>query len=165
MDFDVPTIGEQAFWDDEVPLIMEQVLEVLRARGQAETFDAVVVDEAQDFAPDWWVTIETLSRAGPAARLYAFLDLNQSLRGTAKVPSVPLPARFRYLVGAPISPPAGITEKELAGQVKGAVQRQLDQLKAEDLERSAVSRMDLLRRVVPACASWIRRARLRTAVP
>jgi len=95
VDFDVPSTGEQTFWDDEVPLVMEQALEVLRARGQAQTFDAVVVDEAQDFAPDWWVTIESLSRGGEAARLYAFLDLNQSLRGTAKLPPVPLPARFR----------------------------------------------------------------------
>lgn len=95
VDFDVPSSGEQAFWDDEVPLIMEQALEVLRARGQAATFDAIVVDEAQDFAPDWWVTIESLSRAGQAGRLYAFLDLNQSLRGAAKLPPVPLPARFR----------------------------------------------------------------------
>jgi superfamily I DNA/RNA helicase len=95
VDFDVPSTGEQAFWDDEVPLIMEQALEVLRTRGQAETFDAVVVDEAQDFAPDWWVTIESLSRAGQAGCLYAFLDLNQSLRGAAKLPPVPLPVRFR----------------------------------------------------------------------
>lgn len=94
VDFDVPSTGEQEFWDDEVPLIMEQALEVLRARGQAETFDAVVVDEAQDFAPDWWVTIESLSRASQAGRLYAFLDMNQSLRGTAKRPPVPLPVRF-----------------------------------------------------------------------
>jgi len=95
VDFDVPSTNEQTFWDDEVPLIMEQALEVLRARGQAEAFDAVVVDEAQDFAPDWWVTIDSLSRAGQAGRLYAFLDLNQSLRGAAKLPPVPLPARFR----------------------------------------------------------------------
>lgn len=95
VDFNVPSNAEQAFWDDEVPLIMEQALEVLRARGQAEIFDAVVIDEAQDFAPDWWVTIESLSRAGHAGRLYAFLDLNQSLRGTATLPPVPLPVRFR----------------------------------------------------------------------
>jgi hypothetical protein len=93
--FDVPASGEQSFWDDEVPLIMEQALEVLNSRGQSESFDAVVVDEAQDFAPDWWVTIESLSRAGRAGRLYAFLDLNQSLRGTAKLPPVPFAARFR----------------------------------------------------------------------
>lgn len=95
VDFDIPSTGEQAFWDEEVPLIMEQALEVLRARGQAEAFDAIVVDEAQDFAPDWWVTIESVSRAGQAGRLYAFLDMNQSLRGVAKLPPVPLPARFR----------------------------------------------------------------------
>lgn len=95
VDFEVPSTGEQGFWDDEVPLIMEQSLEVLRARRQAEVFDAVVVDEAQDFAPDWWVTIESLSRAGQVGRLYAFLDMNQSLRGAAKLPPVPLPARFR----------------------------------------------------------------------
>ncbi|MDC0714294.1 NERD domain-containing protein/DEAD/DEAH box helicase [Stigmatella sp. ncwal1] len=95
VDFDVPSTGEQAFWDEDVPLIMEQSLEVLRARGQAEAFDAIVVDEAQDFAPDWWVTIESLSRIGQAGRLYVFLDMKQSLRGVAKLPPVPLPARFR----------------------------------------------------------------------
>jgi hypothetical protein len=94
VEFEVPDADEQAFWDDEVPLIMEQAVEVLRARGQAESFDAIVVDEAQDFAPDWWVTIESLSSAGREGRLYAFLDLNQSLRGVPKLPSVPFPTRF-----------------------------------------------------------------------
>ena len=50
------------------------------------------------------------------------------------LPHIPVPARFRYLVGAPIST-RGVGEKELAAQVEAAVQRQLDQLKAEDLER------------------------------
>lgn len=95
VDFEVPTSGEQSFWDEEVPLIMEQALEVLRAGGRPEMFDAVIVDEAQDFAPDWWVTIESLSRAGRSGRLYVFLDLNQSLRGAAKLPPVPLQSRFR----------------------------------------------------------------------
>jgi superfamily I DNA/RNA helicase len=65
------------------------------AHADLRTFDAVIVDEAQDFAPDWWVTIESLSRAGKSGRLYAFLDMNQSLRRTATLPPVPLPARFR----------------------------------------------------------------------
>jgi superfamily I DNA/RNA helicase len=95
VDFDVPGTDEQTFWDDEVPLIMEQALEVLRARGQFEPYDSVVVDEGQDFAPDWWVSIESLSRAGQAARLYAFLDLKQSLRGGAKLPPMSFPMRFR----------------------------------------------------------------------
>jgi hypothetical protein len=95
VDFEVPSTGEQAFWDEEVPLIMEQSLEVLRARKQPEIFDAVIVDEAQDFAPDWWVTIESLSRAGKTGRLYAFLDMHQSLRGVAKHPPVLFSARFK----------------------------------------------------------------------
>lgn len=93
--FDVPEAEQQRFWDDEVPLILEQSIEVLRSRGQQEVFDAVVVDEAQDFGPDWWVTIESLTRDGRAGQLYAFLDLNQSLRGEARVPAVPFPAQFR----------------------------------------------------------------------
>jgi hypothetical protein len=95
--FDVPSVGEQAFWDDEVPLIMEQALEVLRTRGQQEAFDAIVVDEAQDFAADWWVTIGSLSRGGQAGRLYVFLDRNQSLRGAVKLPPVALPSRFALM--------------------------------------------------------------------
>lgn len=92
--FEVPHNGEQTFWDEEVPLIMEQALEVLQARGQAECFNSIVVDEAQDFAPDWWVSIESLSCTGREGRLYAFLDLNQSLRRVPKLPSVPFPTRF-----------------------------------------------------------------------
>ncbi len=95
VEFEVPEIGKQEFWDSEVPLVMEQALEVLGARGQKPAFDAVLVDEAQDFAQDWWVTIESLSRAGRSARLYAFLDLNQSLRGVPRLPPVPLPTHFR----------------------------------------------------------------------
>jgi hypothetical protein len=97
VDFDVPKVGEQAFWDDEVPLIMEHAVEVLRAHGKSEAFDAIVVDEAQDFAVDWWVTLESISRAGRAGKLYAFLDLNQSLRGSAMLPPVSFPTRFRLM--------------------------------------------------------------------
>jgi hypothetical protein len=97
VDFDIPSTNEQAFWDDEVPLIMEQALEVFRTAGHAETFDAVIVDEAQDFAPDWWVTIESLSGEGNKSPLYAFLDLNQSLRGAPRLPTVPFPTRFTLM--------------------------------------------------------------------
>ncbi|MBM0107120.1 NERD domain-containing protein/DEAD/DEAH box helicase [Steroidobacter sp. S1-65] len=95
VDFDVPNEREQDFWDNEVPLIMEQAVEVLKARGQPEAFDAVIVDEAQDFAPDWWVSIESLCRMAQPGRLYAFLDLKQSLRAVSRLPPVQFPARFK----------------------------------------------------------------------
>jgi hypothetical protein len=95
VEFEVPARGGPEFWDEEVPLILEQALEILRSRSAAPAFDAVVVDEAQDFARDWWVTVESLTRSGRNGRLYAFLDLHQSLRRDPQLPAVPLHARFR----------------------------------------------------------------------
>ncbi len=95
VEFEVPSRDAQAFWDDEVPLILEQAIEVLAVRGAPLLFDAIVVDEAQDFAPDWWVPISSLTRGGSGGRLYVFLDVQQSVRRDATLPPVPLPARFR----------------------------------------------------------------------
>jgi hypothetical protein len=94
VDFEVPAENAEQFWDEEVPLVLEQALEVLREQGKAPVFDDIVVDEAQDFSRDWWVTIEGLSRNGRAGRLYVFLDLHQSLRRESRLPPVPLPTRF-----------------------------------------------------------------------
>ncbi len=94
VEFDVPPQAGPEFWDDEVPLILEQALEILRGRAAAPVFDAVVIDEAQDFATDWWVTVESLTRGGRAGRLYAFLDLHQSLRREPRIPPMPLQTRF-----------------------------------------------------------------------
>lgn len=84
----------QEFWDEEVPLLLEQALDILRNGGRDQPFDAVIVDEAQDFFPNWWVTVESLTRGGRAGRLYALLDLDQCLRGAALLPPVPLPTQF-----------------------------------------------------------------------
>jgi hypothetical protein len=156
--FDPPNVGDQTFWDDEVPLIMEQAIEVLRARGQPERFDALVIDEAQDFAPDWWVTIESLSRAGREGRLYAFLDLNQSLRGTAKLPPMPFPTRFplntncrntktiarsgaslarldvRVLPGSPVGEPPAVRRAASPAAEAGLVLSEVRQLLQERIE-------------------------------
>jgi superfamily I DNA/RNA helicase len=90
-----PEVDSQHFWDEDVPMALEQALDLLRERGSATVFDAVVVDEAQDFARDWWVTVESLTRGGQRGRLYVFLDLHQSLRGEGRLPPVSLPTKFR----------------------------------------------------------------------
>lgn len=95
VEFEIPSEHTQEFWDDEVPLILEQAVDLLRRRGEAPSYAALVIDEAQDFAPDWWVTVETLTAGGRNGRLYAFLDLHQSLRGSPRLPEVPLAVRFR----------------------------------------------------------------------
>lgn len=94
VEFEDPSRATPQFWEEEVPLILEQALDVLGRAGRAPLYDTVIVDEAQDFAPDWWVTIESLTRGGRGGRLYAFLDLHQSLRGEPRLPPVPLPVRF-----------------------------------------------------------------------
>ena len=95
IEFEVPSNGAQEFWDNEVPMILEQAIEVLATQERPQVFDSIVVDEAQDFARDWWVTIESLTRDGRKGRLFAFLDLHQSLRGEANLPPIEIPTRFR----------------------------------------------------------------------
>ena len=95
VEFEIPNESTSSFWDEEVPLILEQALDLLRARGVEPVFDAVIVDEAQDFSRDWWVTVESLTRKGRQGKLYAFLDLKQSLRAEPQLPPVPLQTYFR----------------------------------------------------------------------
>lgn len=44
-------------------------------------FDTVLVDEAQDFEPDWWLLVEELLADRDASRLQLFLDDQQNLYG------------------------------------------------------------------------------------
>lgn len=88
VEFELPRVNSNQFWDDEVPLILEQAIDILNATGSDIAYDAVIVDEAQDFAFDWWVIVETLTRGGHSGHLYAFMDEKQSLRfeGVTKPP-------------------------------------------------------------------------------
>jgi len=42
-------------------------------------YDAIVVDEGQDFAPNWWLILDSLLRAGEQDVFYIFFDDNQLL--------------------------------------------------------------------------------------
>ncbi len=46
-----------AFWNDEVPDLVEQAVLNLEGEGRAQYFDAIVVDEAQDFCLGWWYAL------------------------------------------------------------------------------------------------------------
>ena len=84
----------QDFWDNQVPEIIEQAAYTLSFGDMSVLYDAIVVDEAQDFSLTWWWSLsQTLLReaGGP---LYAFMDPNQSLRGTPEVLDVEFEASF-----------------------------------------------------------------------
>jgi hypothetical protein len=92
VEFEVPSDARQ-FWEEEAALLLEQAIEYLRGGPEEPRFDAVIVDEGQDFAPDWWVTVEELC-GGSSGALYVFLDVVQSLRPSGGLPKVSMPAQL-----------------------------------------------------------------------
>ena len=88
LQFTKPSDQTPEFWDTEAPLLIERAVERLRAKGTFSFFDAIIIDEAQDFAPAWWKPIESLSQAKGSSRLYVFLDMKQCLREEAALPPI-----------------------------------------------------------------------------
>lgn len=68
----------QRFWKEDAPERMFLALDDVPDRR----FDAVVVDEAQDFQASWWDPVEALLRE-PDGPLYIFFDRKQNLYGSA----------------------------------------------------------------------------------
>ncbi len=63
-----------AFWNREVPELLEQALDRVPVR-----FDAVILDEGQDFHQDWFPGIEKLLRDPEDSFFYIFFDELQNL--------------------------------------------------------------------------------------
>ncbi len=62
------------FWEDELP---RSLGELAAATAQDDRFDAVVVDEGQDFGQHWWTSLESCLRAPGDGGLFVFLDSDQ----------------------------------------------------------------------------------------
>lgn len=70
-----PPEGDQSkFWRHEAPELLWEAIEILPDR-----YDAVVVDEGQDFHADWWDPIELINMNGAEGYLYVFYDPAQNL--------------------------------------------------------------------------------------
>ena len=65
------------FFRYELPEMMLEALEIVELR-----FDAILVDEAQDFEAVWWIGLEQLLRDPAENSLYLFYDDNQHIYGT-----------------------------------------------------------------------------------
>jgi hypothetical protein len=76
--FHIPTGGSaRDFWEDEAPL---KLLEALEARPD-DRYDAIVVDEGQDFREHWWPSIEEALNDPAKGTLYVFFDPHQNIYG------------------------------------------------------------------------------------
>lgn len=96
-----PTGGRQrdtTFWDYEVPDLLEQAVGDLEQRSIVVRFDALVVDEAQDFATGWWYALTDSLLTALDAPLYVFADPHQCLRGVPEPTPVDFQARFQLTV-------------------------------------------------------------------
>ncbi|MBD8606032.1 NERD domain-containing protein [Aeromicrobium sp. CFBP 8757] len=67
--------NDSDFWENRLP---QQMLQLVRQREWHEHFDAIVIDEAQDFADSWWpVVLEALKYEDSG--LYVFTDEGQRI--------------------------------------------------------------------------------------
>jgi len=66
----------QVFYGDTLP---SRTLDAIDAAGI--TYDAIIVDEGQDFASAWWVVLEALLSDAERSPFFVFSDDNQNLYG------------------------------------------------------------------------------------
>ncbi|WP_313443815.1 NERD domain-containing protein [Brevundimonas sp.] len=87
-DMQFEPVGDQGqYWDVVVPDQFATAASVLY--GDNPPFDALVVDEAQDFSPGWWDALAYLTGLKPDVPTWAFLDRDQSLRRDPVDPPLP----------------------------------------------------------------------------
>jgi len=89
-----PMLAE--FFIRDVPDLMEQAIYLAMEDGEKVQYDAIVIDEAQDFHDRWWEVLEcTLLEGGANGRLLAFADPVQKIWEWApSEPPVSFAARY-----------------------------------------------------------------------
>ena len=78
---------DSAFWEERLPAAM---LDLARGLPEAERYDAVVVDEAQDFADGWWAPLLAALRDSEDGGVYVFADEGQRVFARQGRPPVSL---------------------------------------------------------------------------
>lgn len=72
--FKPPQNNDEEFWQEDAPELLIEAIDTI-----GEKFDAVVVDEGQDFHSDWWFPLEYINAGGDEGIMYVFYDPNQNL--------------------------------------------------------------------------------------
>ena len=75
------------FWEVRLPEQMRRIAEQL---PETQRFDAIIVDEAQDFADHWWHPLMKALRDEETGGLYVYSDENQRIFARYGQPPVPL---------------------------------------------------------------------------
>ncbi len=72
--FNPPFENSDEFWKETAPENFIDAIDMIPSK-----FDAVIVDEAQDFYPNWWVPLEMINAEGEEGAMYVFFDPKQNL--------------------------------------------------------------------------------------
>ncbi len=81
----VPAGKTTHIWNETFPRLLTKAVSMFPERR----YDAIVVDEGQDFHPSWWHALESTLRSSNS-RLYVFHDNNQSLQNRRSfIPEMP----------------------------------------------------------------------------
>lgn len=74
----VPNGSGQAYFDEDMPALMKDLAAGLPSD---QRLDAIVIDEAQDFAPLWWESLLACLKDADDGEIYAFMDERQNVYG------------------------------------------------------------------------------------
>ena len=81
-----PKDAPSVWWTEIAPAEMTVAANAL---AEGHKFDAIVVDEAQDFSDNWWTPLLASLRNPEAARIATFRDDNQAVFGRRGRPDLP----------------------------------------------------------------------------
>jgi hypothetical protein len=85
---DEDLVASSTYYEERLP---DQMAELAADLGQEDKYDAIVVDEAQDFSAAWWPPTLACLRDQDNGRLYAFLDEAQRVFNRYGEVPIPLP--------------------------------------------------------------------------
>ncbi|MCF6508716.1 nuclease [Blastococcus sp. MG754426] len=78
---------DSGYWEEYLP---ERMVKLAGALSVADRFDAIVIDEAQDFAESWWPAVLAALRTPEGGCLYVFADEGQRVFARQGRPPVAL---------------------------------------------------------------------------
>ncbi len=81
-----PKVKDQTWWDDTLPEALDKAAQTIGGR-----YHALIVDEGQDFEPDWLTTVQLLLGDPDHDRFYVFHDPGQALYRADAVDELRLP--------------------------------------------------------------------------
>ena len=79
--------ADSDFWETHLPALMA---DLAAQQPENQRYDAIVVDEAQDFADSWWAAVLAALKDEEQGGLHVFSDENQRIFGRFGRPPVPL---------------------------------------------------------------------------